>query len=389
MKTSVWILVLFTLFACSNQKDSNKAQTLEIIEAEKPLIKLPKNIILMIGDGMGISQITAGMYANGNKLNLERCKVIGLIKTNSEDDLITDSAAGATAFATGKKTKNGKISQSMKDSINYKTFIEYAEENNKATGIVVTSTVTHATPACFYAHFPRRYEANEPISAQFINSGVDVLIGGGEKYFEKRSDGRNLYEELKSKNYTVLDTLTEDFSTEGISKMIYLYSPTQPGKLVFEKGDNAPSRGPILPLATEKALEVLKKDTNGFFMMVEGSQIDWGGHNNDSPYIIREMIDFDNAIQKVLDFADQDGETLVIITADHETGGYAIIGGDLDGTNLVGGFSTLKHSAAMIPVFAYGQGAENFAGIYDNTQIFYKMMEAFQFSVDQKKWQKI
>ncbi|MDB4196111.1 alkaline phosphatase, partial [Flavobacteriales bacterium] len=323
------------------------------------------------------------MYANGNKLNLERCKVIGLIKTNSEDDLITDSAAGATAFATGKKTKNGKISQSMKDSINYKTFIEYAEENNKATGIVVTSTVTHATPACFYAHFPRRYEANEPISAQFINSGVDVLIGGGEKYFEKRSDGRNLYEELKSKNYTVLDTLTEDFSTEGISKMIYLYSPTQPGKLVFEKGDNAPSRGPILPLATEKALEVLKKDTNGFFMMVEGSQIDWGGHNNDSPYIIREMIDFDNAIQKVLDFADQDGETLVIITADHETGGYAIIGGDLDGTNLVGGFSTLKHSAAMIPVFAYGQGAENFAGIYDNTQIFYKMMEAFQFSVDQ------
>lgn len=383
MKTSVWILVLFTLFACSNQKDSNKAQTLEIIETEKPLIKLPKNIILMIGDGMGISQITAGMYANGNKLNLERCKVIGLIKTNSEDDLITDSAAGATAFATGKKTKNGKISQSMKDSINYKTFIEYAEENNKATGIVVTSTVTHATPACFYAHFPRRYEANEPISAQFINSGVDVLIGGGEKYFEKRSDGRNLYEELKSKNYTVLDTLTEDFSTEGISKMIYLYSPTQPGKLVFEKGDNAPSRGPILPLATEKALEVLKKDTNGFFMMVEGSQIDWGGHNNDSPYIIREMIDFDNAIQKVLDFADQDGETLVIITADHETGGYAIIGGDLDGTNLVGGFSTLKHSAAMIPVFAYGQGAENFVGIYDNTQIFYKMMEAFQFSLDQ------
>ena len=383
MKTSVWILVLFTLFACSNQKDSNKAQTLEIIETEKPLIKLPKNIILMIGDGMGISQITAGMYANGNKLNLERCKVIGLIKTNSEDDLITDSAAGATAFATGKKTKNGKISQSMKDSINYKTFIEYAEENNKATGIVVTSTVTHATPACFYAHFPRRYEANEPISAQFINSGIDVLIGGGEKYFEKRSDGRNLYEELKSKNYTVLDTLTEDFSTEGISKMIYLYSPTQPGKLVFEKGDNAPSRGPILPLATEKALEVLKKDTNGFFMMVEGSQIDWGGHNNDSPYIIREMIDFDNAIQKVLDFADQDGETLVIITADHETGGYAIIGGDLDGTNLVGGFSTLKHSAAMIPVFAYGQGAENFAGIYDNTQIFYKMMEAFQFSLDQ------
>lgn len=380
MKTFVWILIFSTLFACSNQKDSKKAQTPEAIKTEKPLVKLPKNIILMIGDGMGISQITAGMYTNGNKLNLERCKVIGLIKTNSEDDLITDSAAGATAFATGKKTKNGMISQAMKDSADYKTFIEYAEENNKATGIVVTSTVTHATPASFYAHYPRRYKANEPISAQFVNSGIEVLIGGGEKYFEKRKDDRNLYDELKIKNYTILDTLTQDFSTEGITKLVYLYSRTQPGKLVFEKGDKKPSRGPILPLATEKAIEVLQKDNNGFFMMVEGSQIDWGGHDNNSQYIINEMIDFDNTIKKVLDFADQNGETLVIITADHETGGYAIIDGNLDGTDLVGGFSTEHHSAAMIPVFAYGQGAENFAGIYDNTQIFYKMMEAFQFS---------
>jgi alkaline phosphatase len=127
-------------------------------------------------------------------------------------------------------------------------------------------------------------------------------------------------------------------------------------------------------------LEVLKKDTNGFFMMVEGSQIDWGGHNNDSEYIINEVKDFDKAIQKVLDFAQLDGETLVIITADHETGGYAVIGGNKDGTNLKGGFSTLHHSASMIPVFAYGKGAEEFAGIYDNTEIFNKMMTAFGYS---------
>lgn len=369
---------LFLALSCQmSEKSKEITQKQEVVKVET---KLPKNIILMIGDGMGISQITAGMYANNGFLNLERCKVIGLIKTHSKNKLITDSAAGATAFATGKKTKNGMISQAMKDSANYKTFIEYAEEYNKATGIVVTSTVTHATPACFYAHFPRRYKANEPISAQFINSGVEVLIGGGKHYFENRTDGRNLLTELSADNYTVLDTMTQDLNTENIDKLVYLFSPRQPGKLIFEPKDEHPARGPILPLATEKALEVLKKDTNGFFMMVEGSQIDWGGHDNNSEYIINEMKDFDNSIQKVLDFAKLDGETLVIITADHETGGYAIIDGNKDGTNLKGGFSTLHHSAAMIPVFAYGKGAEEFAGIYDNTEIFNKMMNAFGYS---------
>ena len=378
------LIFLFTsilvLIGCK-ERPSMKNTIIEK-QTEKTVSKLPKNIILMIGDGMGISQITAGMYRNGNKLNLERCKVIGLIKTSSEDDLITDSAAGATAFATGKKTKNGKISQSSNDSIQYKTFLEYAEEHKKATGVIATSTVTHATPACFYAHYPRRYDANGPISAQFINSGVEVLIGGGRHYFENRKDGRNLLEELKNDNYTVLDTLSESFETKEIDKLVYLFSPRQPGKLVFTKGDEHPSRGPILPLATEKGLEILKKDTNGFFLMIEGSQIDWGGHNNDSEYIINEMLDFDKAIKKVLDFADNNGETLVIITADHETGGYSIIDGDLDGKKLTGGFSTKSHSASMIPVFAYGNGAEAFAGIYENTEIFYKMMEAFNFSID-------
>ena len=370
---------LFILFSCKeNVIESTSAVPTEIESLNEESLT-PKNIILMIGDGMGISQITAGMYRNGNKLELERCKIIGLIKTNSKKQLITDSSAGATAFATGKKTRNGMVSQAMEDSTNYKTFVEYAEEYKKATGIVVTSTVTHATPACFYAHYPRRYDANEPISAQFVNSGVDVLIGGGKKYFETRSDDRNLLNELAANGYTVADTLTSSFDTKEVFKLVYLYAPTQPGKLVFTKGDEAPSRGRILPLATEKAIEVLKKDTNGFFLMVEGSQIDWGGHNNDSEYIINEILDFNQTIKKVLDFAEKDGETLVIITADHETGGYAIIDGKLDGSEMKGGFSTQHHSAAMIPVFAFGKGAEKFAGIFDNTAIFDKMMELFDF----------
>lgn len=380
MKLKYILLPLLLISANSCQMSEKKEEINTRPEEAKIQTKLPKNIILMIGDGMGISQITAGMYANNSYLNLERCKVIGLIKTHSENDLITDSSAGATAFATGKKTKNGMVSQAMKDSADLKTFIEYAEEDKKATGIVVTSTVTHATPACFYAHFPRRYNANGPISEQFMGKGIDVLIGGGRHYFENRKDSRNLLTELKEDNYTVLDTMTQEFDTKEIDKLVYLYSPRQPGKLVFTKGDEHPSRGPILPLATEKALEVLKKDTNGFFMMVEGSQIDWGGHNNDSEYIINEVKDFDKAIKKVLDFAELDGETLVIITADHETGGYAIIDGNKDGTQMKGGFSTEHHSASMIPVFAFGKGAEEFAGIYDNTEIFNKMMKAFSLS---------
>ena len=376
MKQSLTFLLvsLVVLLSC---KENTLGAPEDLNKSQENSNSTPKNIILLIGDGMGISQITAGMYRNGNKLELERCNTIGLIKTNSKKELITDSSAGATAFATGKKTRNGMISQAMEDSTNYKTFVEYAEENKKATGIVVTSTVTHATPACFYAHYPQRYDANEAISEQFVNSGVDVLIGGGKKYFETRKDGRNLLQELTEKGYTIPDTLTSNFDTKEIFKLAYLYSPTQPGKRIFSEGDEAPSRGPILPLATQKAIDILKKDTNGFFLLVEGSQIDWGGHNNDSEYIINEMLDFNETIKIALDYADQNGETLVIITADHETGGYAIIEGELDGSSLTGGFSTKHHSASMIPVFAYGKGAKNFSGIYDNTQIFYKMMEAF------------
>jgi len=376
MKQSLTFL-LVSLVVLSSCKENTLGAPEDLNKSQENSNSTPKNIILLMGDGMGISQITAGMYRNGNKLELERCNTIGLIKTNSKKELITDSSAGATAFATGKKTRNGMISQAMEDSTNYKTFVEYAEENKKATGIVVTSTVTHATPACFYAHYPQRYDANEAISEQFVNSGVDVLIGGGKKYFETRKDGRNLLQELTEKGYTIPDTLTSNFDTKEIFKLAYLYSPTQPGKRVFSEGDEAPSRGPILPLATQKAIDILKKDTNGFFLLVEGSQIDWGGHNNDSEYIINEMLDFNETIKIALDYADQNGETLVIITADHETGGYAIIEGELDGSSLTGGFSTKHHSASMIPVFAYGKGAKNFSGIYDNTQIFYKMMEAF------------
>lgn len=352
---------IITLIGCNSP---------EKVTEEKP--KVPKNIILMIGDGMGISQITAGYYANGKKLNIERCKVIGFSKTSSEDELITDSSAGGTAMATGKKTKNGMISQSPKDSSNLKSILQYAEENNKATGLITTCEVTHATPACFYAHYSERYEVDEELAVQFMNHDIEVLIGGGKSYFENRKDKRNLLTELAEKGAKIVDTLTESFNTANIKKLVCLYADTAPKKA--HEG-----RGNILQVLAIKGIEVLNKNPNGFFAMIEGSQIDWGGHNNDSPYIISEMIDFDLAVGKVLDFAEKDGNTLVIITADHETGGYSIINGNFKGDSLVGSFTTEHHTPAFVPVFAYGPGAENFAGIYENTAIFNKMMELFGF----------
>lgn len=363
MKKQLFLITatIFSVVSCNNKTPKPKEEN-----------KTPKNIILMIGDGMGITQITAGYYANGKKLNIERCKVIGLSKTSSEDELITDSSAGGTAMATGKKTKNGMISQSPKDSSDLKSILVYAEEYNKATGLITTCEVTHATPACFYANYSERYEVDEELAVQFMNHDIEVLIGGGKSYFQNRKDSRKLLDELAKKGANILDTLTQNTDVSNTNKLVCLYADTAPKK-------THEGRGNILQLASTKGIEVLNKNKNGFFAMIEGSQIDWGGHNNDSPYIINEMIDFDLAVGKVLDFAEKDGNTLVIITADHETGGYSIIEGNKKGDSLTGAFTTPHHTPDFVPVFAYGPGAENFAGIYENTAIFDKMMTLFGF----------
>jgi alkaline phosphatase len=321
----------------------------------------PKNVIFMIGDGMGLSQITAGSIAKRDGLALEKFRHIGLIKTYSTK-LITDSAAGATAMATGKKTYNGAIGM----DINQKplpTILELAELAKWATGILTTTHVTHATPACFYGHQPERRNVNEKLALDFLSTDIEVLMGGGWKYFQQRSDGRNLMEEAQNKGYFVVNDINKvgEYRPE---KMICLIASELPEK--------AGARADFLPTATSKAIEVLDYPSGGFFLVIEGGQIDWGGHNKDSEYIIQEMLDFDKAIAKALAFAEKDGETLVVVTADHETGGYSINGGDLKTGEVTGLFTSDYHTATMVPVFAYGPGAESFAGVYDNTEIFYK-----------------
>ena len=175
------------------------AHDVELEESKKDTIsgKKAKNIIFLIGDGMGLTQIYAGMTANGGHMNFERFKNIGLIKTYSSSSYITDSAAGATAFSIGKKTFNGAIGLDQ-DSIPQKTILEMAEENGLATGIVSTSSITHATPASFIAHNTTRDDA-EGIALDFIKTDVDVFIGGGQLFFELREDSMNLFDDLRQK----------------------------------------------------------------------------------------------------------------------------------------------------------------------------------------------
>jgi alkaline phosphatase len=325
--------------------------------------KKPDNIIFLIGDGMGLSQITGALYTNGT-LNLERFVDIGLMKTDCEDQLITDSAAGATAFATGKKTYAGAISVDS-DSAELKTIIEELEEREFRTGLIATASITHATPACFAAHATSRYKYEE-IAEDLANSEVDLLIGGGQKYFEARKDGKDLISKMKERGYSVFVD-NEEYQIVSYDKLLVFTSAGEPEKI-------SEGRDPkYLNRAFRTAVKSLIKPNKKFFLMIEGSQIDWGGHANDMEYIISELLDFDQLIGEVLDHVDSHPNTLVVVTADHETGGFAINGGSLESRQLESGFTTKKHTATMVPVFAYGPGSELFRGVFDNTEIYHKM----------------
>ncbi len=322
----------------------------------------PKNIILLIGDGMGVSQVFAGLTANKGHLFIENCKYIGFSKTQSADAYITDSAAGGTALSTGVKTYNGAIGVDVNKNP-VKTILEEASENGLSTGLVSTSAITHATPASFIAHQAGR-GSYEDIAADFLKTNIDVFIGGGLDHFTKRADGRNLVEELKQKDYQV-ETDLKKIKQVKSGKLAGLTAGVHNGRM-SERGD-------MLPVATETALEILDNNKKGFFLMIEGSQIDWGGHAGSTIYVVEDMLDFDQVIGKALEFAAKDKKTLVLVTADHETGGVAITGGSIKDGVVKAAFPTTDHTAVMVPVFAYGPGAEEFIGIMENTDIHSKM----------------
>lgn len=337
-------------------------------------MRLPRNIILLIGDGMGIAQITAGIYAHTDKLHIERFPITGLMKTHSAKNLITDSAAGATAFACGCKTFNGAVGVDAQKKP-CRTLLEDAAAAGMATGLVATSSITHATPAAFIAHVSKRSEMEE-IAPFFLKTRIDLFIGGGLSYFNQRADGRDLCRELQAKGfdiYTYQQRTLNQCQPDPARPFAWFSANKEPEGV--HKGRD------YLPLAARIAPPFLaQRSEKGFFLMIEGSQIDWACHKNNGEHAVQEMLDFDSAIGEVLQFAERDGNTLVIVTADHETGGMALLRG-ADKKELKIKFSTLNHTATLVPVFAYGPGAEAFSGVYDNTDLHAKMKALLQLNV--------
>jgi alkaline phosphatase len=316
-----------------------------------------RNVILFIGDGMGVAQLYAGMTVSPRSFSLEKFPYSGLCKTYSADNYITDSAAGGTAISSGIKTNNGMIGVGP-DSAAVSSIIEIAHKKGFATGVVSTSAITHATPASFIAHNSGRGNY-EDIAKDFLNGTVDVFIGGGEDHFRNRKDGADLTTGLKAQGFDVVYTL-EEMKNSKSEKIAGLLAKVHMPRV-------SAGRAGALEEMTKKAIETLSLNRNGFFLMVEGSMIDWGAHDKNIDYVVEEMIDLDKAISVALNYAAGDGNTLVVVTADHETGGLTLTGGNLAGHKVTANFSVGDHTSVMVPIFSFGPGAERFSGIHENT----------------------
>ena len=341
----------------------------------------PLNLILFIGDGMGVSHVYAAMTVSGNSMTFPSFPVTGFSRTHSANNYSTDSAAGGMAIATGEKTNNRMISM-RPDSTVLVTILEHARSAGKSTGIVCTSSLTDATPASFTAHVPLRYEYRT-IAEWYVSGAAEVFIGGGRKYFEPGADSsgsfrnsEDIVSRLKSAGYDVTFDL-ESFVASEAGRIAGLMSEDDMPRL-FEGRDPQ-----YLARATAKAIEVLSRNPRGFVLMVEGSEIDDAGHSRNTSMVTEEVLDMDRAVKVAHDFAVRDGRTLIVVTADHETGGMSITGGNLETGEVKAEFSFTGHSGIMVPVFAYGPGASEFTGIQENTALFHDFYRLL--SLDRKR----
>jgi alkaline phosphatase len=337
-----------------------------------------RNIILFIGDGMGTAQVYGAMTASEHKLFIESFPFTGFSKTYAYDDYVTDSGAGGTAIACGIKTRNGMIGMSP-DSVPVNSILEIAHQNKMATGIVVTSSVTDATPASFVAHVINR-GYYEDIAKAYLNGTIDVFMGGGEGNFRDRLDSADLTVMLKKQGYDVV------YNIDSLKK-----SSSRKIAGLLAKG-NMPSvrrgRVGVLSEMTRKAIQTLSRNPNGFFLMVEGSLIDKNAHAKNLPEVLLETIDMDEAIGVAKDFADKNKQTLIVVTADHETGGLALVNGDIKNHQVADSFiESGSHTGVMVPIFSYGAGARYFSGIHDNTFFFYRFINLINAQVSKSVYQ--
>ncbi len=335
------------------------------LHAQVATNKVSPCIIILIGDGMGLSQITAGYYLNGDKSVFDNFNSIGLIRTHSKSNKFTDSAAASTAFATGQKTYNGAIGMDV-DTNAIANLTELLSSEGYATGLISISSVTDATPAGFYAHVKDR-DLEEDIAAQLPTSGIDFISGGGYKFFASRADSLNLIKQLEDNNF-IVDSI-QNFQQKLTPSNRYAFLVSENGMPKY-----ANERNNFLSLSLKQSLDYFADKQQPFFVMAEGSNIDWAGHNNDAEFLLEEQLDFQKAVEVGLEFVKNNPNTLLIVTGDHETGAVALQkGAKPDEISIT--FGGKHHTAVMLPVFTFGKCAESFQGIYENTDIFKKIFE--------------
>ncbi|MGI8642630.1 MAG: alkaline phosphatase [Thermomicrobiales bacterium] len=370
--------------------------------AAHQLPRIAQNVILFIGDGMGAVQREAARQLIGELLVMDSLPVLGSVGTSSADPeaLVTDSAAAGTALATGVKTYNGGISTGL-DGSRLPTILEIAKCAGMATGLVTTCQITDATPAAFAAHVSERSDHSE-IARQYIEAtGVDVILGGGEDYWYpdgepgafpddpgdepaeySRGTRGNLVVRAQELGYEYV-TSAKELERAGNSKLLGLFA----NQNLFEArlpGEGDAYTPPVtLATLTRKALELLSRDDQGFFVMIEEAAVDRMAHKNNARLALQAVLELDHAVRVALEFASSQPETLIIITADHECGGLEFCDPDLSNESpdetlrrLGLRWTTLNHTPAHVPLNATGPGSERLAGDLDNTDLFAAILDA-------------
>jgi alkaline phosphatase len=310
------------------------------------------NVIMLIPDGAGLTHRTLARIVRSSaysRLPSEKMWEVGIADTHSADALVTDSAAAATQLATGYWTSNGMISVTP-DGTLAKTIFELAKEQGKSAGLIATSRITHATPAAFGGHCAAREDEDE-IALWMLANEVDVLIGGGRRHFlpdsgtGKRTDNLNLLSEFEKLGWAVTDSF-DTLTTDGSARVCAL--------LANNHLPPAANREYTLQDLIHEAIRRLSTNPRGFFLMVEGSQIDFAAHMNDEVRAVEELLDFEGAVAEAFEFAKADGNTLVVAVADHETGGLAIVGGSTDSNEAEIAWACNEHTGSPVVVYSYG-----------------------------------
>ena len=332
----------------------------EIVDVTMPPVDNEvRNVIIMIGDGMGLEQVSCAWVVNHGKLNLDRFPTVGLSRTYCTNELITDSGAGGTALSSGIKTGYSHVGTAA-DSTDIPSVLVKAQELGKKTGVVVTCHFADATPCDFCCHNEYRYNQDDLI-ADYVTCGVDYLAGGGLDWFTvNRKDGRDITKEMAAAGYTV--ALTENELMTAELPVIGILAP-----------DNLPvamERGDLYRHSVARGLDILSRESGdkGFVMMLEGSCIDDWLHGNDIGKAMEELLDFDRTIGDVLEWAAADGHTLVVVTADHNTGALTLQDGNLEEGRIGVAFGSESHNGIAVPFYAWGPGSDAFTGIRENDE---------------------